>query len=620
MRRALLMMMAAGVLLLGADRPDSAQAAASTTSLGGGWNHVCYIGAQQALPEALGQIASSVQALYSFREGGALDRWFPGRPEVSTISSLTPFEPLLMLVDTSVDWVQSGDQAAPEVVEIQQGWDAICYEGKSRETSEALDAVDGNIAIVYSLVPGQGWLRFVPGRADISNLDRLEPHQALLVLVNDAAGATWRFTGEEAALPPLTPFDPALATKLHEIRDRMSSIRGLPPNTEAQEGTVTRAALTQYYQQQADLTRQEEGEEFEVRNAAFRLLHLIGPEDDLLDIFTAFGSNVLGFYSPEDDEIVLVAEEAKRIDENDEPTLAHEYVHSFQDARWDIQKLEQLADDEQVTRSNTEYSATVSCLIEGDAQLSELLYAVAIFGANVDEVRAAGRQAGETEIPPAISRYLYFPYIECAAFVTDLYSQGGWGAVDNAYADMPKSTEQVLHPEKYTSHELPAELTLPDLSAQLGSGWEQVDHIVFGEYDVYNYLLTSLEGQPDWDSEATAAAAGWGGGRIATYAQADTSRVVLHLSLQWDSGDDRQQFVEAFLKVAATTAGLWWPNDPAMDAVRWESATEHGFATWQDNSVVVLLSASADDLRTAVSAAGYSLDAATEPSLPAPPQ
>jgi hypothetical protein len=227
-----------------------------------------------------------------------------------------------------------------------------------------------------------------------------------------------------------------------------------------------------------------------------------------------------------------------------------------------------------------------------------------------------------------MARYYYFPYDQCFEFVGQLFLSGGlealnlmagWEAVNRAYDDMPTSTEQILHFDRYMLHETPAALSLTDISAQIGQGWEQLEDIVFGEFDVYNYLLTSLEGQSGWDEVAQEAAAGWGGGRMATYAHDDPTRVVLHLSLQWDSPADLSEFVDAFLQVAGATAGLWWPADPAPTAVGWESASEHGFATWQGGSVVVMLSPSADDLRAATTAAGYNLDAATSPSLPAPP-
>jgi len=599
--------------------PSGTQA---STSLAAGWNHVCYIGAEQPVREALGDIAGSVQALYRIESGGALDRWFPGRPEVSTITALAPEDSLLMLMAAPAAWNQTGVGAAPDVTDMAQGWSSICFEGGAQDIEDAVEGIDGQVTIIYALAPGQGWLRFVPGRSDISSLDRVEPHQALLVLVDDPGGAVWHFGAGEIPLPPLTPLDQSLQAKAHEVRDAMSSIRGLPVNSDIEEGTISQAALTDYYEQVAEQTRQEDAEHWEALNLVFRLLHLIGPEDDLLAINTEFSSNILGFYVPSEDKLALVAEQAAAIDVEGEGTLAHEYVHSFQDARFDIEKLQGLAEDEDESHSNTEYGTTVECLLEGDATVSEVAYLVTTHPDDwlLSMMPSPEGESDSSDIPPGMIRYYYFPYDQCADFVSVLLIGGGWEAVNKTYDDVPTSTEQVLHPEKYFSHEAPAAVSLTDISAQLGATWKQQDDAVFGEFDVYNYLLTSLEGQPEWDSVAQEAAAGWGGGRMASYTSEDGAHVVLQLSLQWDSAGDLSEFVAAFLQVAGATAGQWWPADPGMTAVRWDAASEHGFATWQGGSFTALLSASADDLGAATTAAGYDLDAAVGPSLSAPPQ
>jgi hypothetical protein len=624
-----LFLMAMGLLFLAVGGANSAHSATITADLGAGWNHVCYIGADQPVEEALGPAAGSVQALYRIEENGVLDRWFPGRPEVSTIDALTPEDSLLILAGAPVEWLQTSEAAAPDTADMAQGWNSICYEGESRALAEAVGGVDGKLAIIYGLLPGQGWLRFVPGRDEISNLEQVVPHQALLVLVSDAT-ATWDFGKWEVALPPLTPLDPALEAKAHQIRDTMSSIRGLPANPGIEEGTISQAALTDYYQRQAEKTSEEEEQELQAWNGVYRLLHLIGPEDDLAAINTSFSANILGFYSPDDDKLVLVAEQGATIDAGDEATLAHEYVHSFQDARWDIEKLDKLAENEDETHSNTEYGATVRCLIEGDAVVSEMAYVASSdpLSALIGLIPSPEGGSGSSDIPPGMARYFYFPYDQCSDFVGQLFLSGGleafnlmggWEAVNRAYDDMPTSTEQILHLDKYMSHEGPTAVSLPDISAQLGQGWSQLDNAVFGEFDVWNYLLSSLEGQSGWDDVAEAAAAGWGGGRLVSYSSEDGADLVLHLSLGWDSAGDLSEFVDAFQQVAGATAGAWWPADASITTVRWDDTSEHGFATWQGGTFVALLSTTAEDLRAATTAAGYNLDAATSPSLPAPP-
>jgi len=609
-----------GALFLAVSGAGSGLSATATTSFAVGWNQACYIGPQQSVETALGDIAGSVQALYRIGVDGALDRWFPGSPEVSTIETLSPYDSLLLLMPAPATWTQTSDEPKPDKWVMAQGWNSICYEGENKDIEEAVDGIHDQIAIIYALVPGQGWLRYVPDRPEMSNLDRLQRHQPILVLVSDPTGATWRFEGIEVELPPLTPFDAALEARAHGIRDKMAEIRGLEPHPGIQEGTITRDALEQYYEELAAEAREEMGSRLESWNVAYRLLHLIGPGDDLLELLTSFSTErLLGFYVPAEDKLALVAEELTDFDINDEMTLAHEYVHSFQDARFDLEKLGELAEEEEEAKSNTEYGATVECLMEGDAVISQIIYAEAVFGPDwYEEVSATNGDAGDSEYPPGLERYEYFPYVECAFFVVQLFFDGGWDAVNAAYEDVPISTEQILHPDKYASHERPEELEMPDISGPLGEGWEQLDDFVFGEFDAYNYLLTSLEGQSGWDSVASEAAAGWGGGRSAVYSHDDPTRVVLHLALQWDKPSDLDEFVAAFLQVAGTTAGLWWPADLSISSVRWSGETEHGFATWQETNFVALLASNEDDLGAAVAATGNNLDAAVSPTESVP--
>jgi len=43
-----------------------------------------------------------------------------------------------------------------------------------------------------------------------------------------------------------------------------------------------------------------------------------------------------------------------------------------------------------------------------------------------------------------------------------LYKQGGWDRVSKAFTELPQSTEQILHPEKYFDHEAPVKVRLSD--------------------------------------------------------------------------------------------------------------------------------------------------------------
>jgi len=259
--------------------------------------------------------------------------------------------------------------------------------------------------------------------------------------------------------------------------------------------------------------------------------------------------------------------------------------------------------------------------MEGDATFSMVRYAVDKLDpeqqqALLDEWdKEGGGGQDEEQYPPALERYIVFPYDQCADFVQYLFDEGGWSAVNRAYENIPASTEQILHPEKYLAGEKPLALELPDLSDSLGAGWKQLDDSIFDEFDVYNYVLTSLEEREN-DAERAAADAsdGWGGGRIAVYSGDDPSRVLIHLRLDWDSQPDAIGFVNTFLYVAGLAAGRWWEPEGELQAVRWDAADEYGYATWEGTGFTALIATNEEDLRRATAALGFDLDEALAPT------
>ena len=90
---------------------------------------------------------------------------------------------------------------------------------------------------------------------------------------------------------------------------------------------------------------------------------------------------------------------------------------------------------------------------------------------------------------------------------------------------MPESTEQILHPEKYTAGEAPVAVTLPaDLATRLGTGWTVPLQDTFGEFQLGIWLREAGVAGGD----ATAAAAGWGGDRLAVVEGPDGAWGVVH--------------------------------------------------------------------------------------------
>ncbi len=69
------------------------------------------------------------------------------------------------------------------------------------------------------------------------------PHIAVAVAFLLLTALVVACKSDSERLPPLTPFDPALMERLHEIRDRAIEVRGLPANSQIEEGWFTDETL-----------------------------------------------------------------------------------------------------------------------------------------------------------------------------------------------------------------------------------------------------------------------------------------------------------------------------------------------------------------------------------------
>ncbi|MDQ3856053.1 MAG: hypothetical protein M3281_06615, partial [Chloroflexota bacterium] len=134
---------------------------------------------------------------------------------------------------------------------------------------------------------------------------------------------------------------------------------------------------------------------------------------------------------------------------------------------------------------------------------------------------------------------LLFRYREGQIFATRLWQEGGWQAVNAAYRNPPQSSEQILHPEKYTQNrDEPTAVTVPDISRSLGAGWKRLDENTFGEFQVRVMLSASSESE-----RASAAAAGWDGDRYQLWTRGDEDALVWQSV--WDSERDADDFAAA---------------------------------------------------------------------------
>jgi len=337
--------------------------------------------------------------------------------------------------------------------------------------------------------------------------------------------------------------DPEILTVddlLASIERAVEGIRGIDAPPPVEHRFVDQAGMQERLDE--ELTDPEVLEQIEHEETLFKLLGVIPQDADLNAIYESmFGSQVLGLYDPEKEEFFVLGDDqsgAESIDVEAQLTYAHEYVHRLQDAKFDLEKMKDLA-------TGDDMSLAISALIEGDATSAQSQYMLANYDfSELSELleSALASQAELPESPYFLQRSLEFSYTDGAAFIAVILQLGGFAAVDAVFVDPPKSTEQILHPEKYLDQELPIELDFPDDGHFVR--WNIQTENVMGEF----FLGTWLEALGS--DSANAAAAGWAGDVYAVVenGNGETGFVA---TIGWDTSDDAEEFFTALTDAMA---------------------------------------------------------------------
>jgi hypothetical protein len=152
----------------------------------------------------------------------------------------------------------------------------------------------------------------------------------------------------------------------------------------------------------------------------------------------------------------------------------------------------------------------------------------------------AGSSSTAMAAPTTLVPVLTFPAEHGLDFVRSLFLDGGWAAVDQAYATPPTSTEQILHPERYPK-DAPRPPEFPDPAPALGEGWTTDDAGGLGEWRTRLVLEAYLDPE-----QAALAAEGWDGDRYVLLSRGEGQARALILHTRWDTVRDAHEFATAF--------------------------------------------------------------------------
>lgn len=335
-----------------------------------------------------------------------------------------------------------------------------------------------------------------------------------------------------AAATPVV--DPAGIYKA--IEDQVVAIRGLQPKTSVSPVVLDDAGITKLIN---DSFRKDNPPELMAANERImKALGLLPPDASLTDLYIdLLSSQVAGLYSPDDKKLYVVSKSGG-VGATEKVTFSHEFTHALQDQNFDIGSL-RLDEIGQGDRSFARLS-----LVEGDATLVMSQWEIRnLTQAEIGEILSA---AGNDEslklllaMPPILRESLLFPYTMGLGFVQGMQAQGGWDAVNQAFARPPDSTEQILHPDKYVAHEKPIPVAFPKtLASGLGAGWKVGLEDSFGEFQMQVWLKQNTTVPA---ADAINAAAGWGGDRVAVVNGPDGAWAVVFKTI-WDTDADAAAF------------------------------------------------------------------------------
>ncbi len=261
----------------------------------------------------------------------------------------------------------------------------------------------------------------------------------------------------------------------------------------------------------------------------------------MVDLLT---DQIAGFYDHREKKLYI----ASWMQTGSDMVMAHEIDHALQDQHFDLETFMDL------DRREGDALSARQALVEGDAIALMLEYQLASVNqpppwgnAMIMAVIGKSMNMGSAMpgIPLVIREGLLFPYTAGLDFVAHFRKHHPWSTIDAVYKKPPLSTEQIIHPDKYTSYEQPHRVTAAVPKATL-QGFKEIVSTVQGEQGLELFLRAHGVSR----TKASIAAAGWGGDRMAVYAPAShkgsapkgTVGVIL---TSWDTENDAMEFYEA---------------------------------------------------------------------------
>ncbi len=362
-----------------------------------------------------------------------------------------------------------------------------------------------------------------------------------------------------------------LAREMDEIQRQVSHIRGLKASQ-----PITRALLTEDELQQkveTDFFKDYSAEDAEEDVVILSVLGLLPEDFDLISLYKElYAEQIAGYYDSESKEMYVV--QGDDFAGMERMTYAHEYTHTLQDQVYGLETG--LKINEEYCENESEYCLAATALIEGDAVFTEeewlLKHGSEQDQQDIQDFYLSYSSPVYDSAPVYLQKDLLFPYQFGLEFVYSLNDKGGYALVDQAFRNPPKTTEQILHPDKFPA-EGAINVSLPNVQSVLPETWVKIDENMLGEW--YSYLVMAYGHEKQFalpESTARTAAAGWGGDRYALFVDPSGKEIVFLLESVWDTENDAREYISAMSQYGTER---WGSTDhKGKETFQWKSTTD----------------------------------------------
>jgi hypothetical protein len=371
--------------------------------------------------------------------------------------------------------------------------------------------------------------------------------QRIYLKLPPMAGAPTTFVAAcllAAAVGGLPVTDAAMREETDHLMTAVSALRRLPVAGGLERHLVTREQARG--QIAAAVTAALVGSDMATEEGIFQCLGLLPAGGDYAALMAeSISAAPAGYYDPGTGRLYVpdwIPLERQRA------ALAHELAHALADRRFGLRRTLDIGEDGHHHLDGDAERARAA-LVEGDATTVALELADPPGGflgtrelpAVAERLRAealAGPPAGDGQ--GWLRALAAFSHVDGFLFVARVRARASWSAVDALWADPPRSTEQVLHPEKYVVHEPAIRIEAAPLPALDGVA-HAAGSDVLGELTVRTWLAAAVPAEV-----AARAAAGWGGDRAVLYlGSGDPQARILAWLTVWDDPSEADDFARA---------------------------------------------------------------------------